>query len=147
MAALTGYLAAYDGEFLNGLKLAVKVINGKGGADGHPLNLHILDGASNATTGATVTNQLLNQYNVSIMLNGASSATSVAIHPMVADAKVPIIILSQLPPDAKWAFLSTTAFSRVTRARAAIHHQIPEGEEDRHPLQPDAGGSGRDQEH
>ena len=114
VAALTGYLAGYDGEFLNGLKLAVKVINDEGGADGHQLDLHILDGASSATTGATATNQLLNQYNVGVMLNGASSAISVAIQPLVADAKVPMIILSQLPPDPKWAFLSTTAFSRVT---------------------------------
>ena len=113
VAALTGYLAAYDANFLNGLKLAVSVINKNGGADGHPINLHILDGASNATTGATATNQLLNQYNVVGMLNGASSATSVAIHPLLAEAKVPMITLSQLPPDHDWAFLSTTAFSRV----------------------------------
>ena len=56
VAALTGYLAGYDGEFLNGLKLAVKVANANGGADGHPLSLHIADGASNATNGVTVTN-------------------------------------------------------------------------------------------
>ena len=113
VAALTGYLAGYDANFLNGLKLAVDVINKAGGADGHPINLHILDGASSATTGTTATNQLLNQYSVTAMLNGASSATSVAIQPLLSEAKVPMIILSQLPPDAKWAFLSTTAFSRV----------------------------------
>jgi branched-chain amino acid transport system substrate-binding protein len=115
VAALTGYLASYDANFLNGLKLAVKLINQNSGVDGHPLNLHILDGASSATTGATVANQLLNQYNVAVMLNGASSATTVAILPMCTDAKVPIITLSQLPPNAKWGFLSTTAFSRVTQ--------------------------------
>src|SRR6185437_2598444 len=53
VAALTGYLATYDGNFLNGLKLAVKTVNEAGGAGGHQLNLHILDGASNATTGVT----------------------------------------------------------------------------------------------
>lgn len=113
VAALTGYLAAYDANFLNGLKLGVSVVNAGGGADGHPINLHILDGASNATTGATATNQLLNQYGVAAMLNGASSATTLAIHPLLADAKVPVVTLSQLPPDHNWAFLSTTAFSRV----------------------------------
>ncbi len=113
VGALTGYLAGYDANFLNGLKLAVAVINKAGGADGHTINLHILDGASSATTGTTATNQLLNQYSVTAMLNGASSATSVAIQPLLSEAKVPMIILSQLPPDAKWAFLSTTAFSRV----------------------------------
>ncbi|MFI5012308.1 MAG: ABC transporter substrate-binding protein [Hyphomicrobiales bacterium] len=113
VAALSGYLANYDGEFLNGLKLAVKLVNEAGGADGHMIDLHILDNASNATTGVTVTNQLINQYNVSVMLNGASSATSLAIHPIAAEAKVPFVTLSQLPPEHKWGFLSTTAFSRV----------------------------------
>jgi branched-chain amino acid transport system substrate-binding protein len=113
VAALTGYLAGYDAHFIGGLKLAVSRINAAGGADGHRINLRILDGASNATTGATATNQLLNQYGVAATLNGASSATSMAIQPLLAEAKVPMIILSQLPPDPKWAFLSTTAFSRV----------------------------------
>jgi len=113
VAALTGYLAGYDAHFISGLKLAVSRINATGGADGHAINLRVLDGASSATTGTTATNQLLNQYNVVAMLNGASSATSAAIQPLLAEAKVPMIILSQLPPDPKWAFLSTTAFSRV----------------------------------
>jgi branched-chain amino acid transport system substrate-binding protein len=113
VAALTGYLAGYDANFINGLKLAVSKINASGGADGHPISLRLVDGASSATTGTTATNQLLNQYGVVAMLNGASSATSMAIQPLLADSKVPMIILSQLPPEPKWAFLSTTAFSRV----------------------------------
>jgi branched-chain amino acid transport system substrate-binding protein len=113
VAALTGYLAGYDAHFINGLKLAVSKINAAGGANGHHINLRVLDGASNATTGTTATNQLLNQYGVVATLNGASSATSAAIQPLLAEARVPMIILSQLPPDPKWAFLSSTAFSRV----------------------------------
>jgi branched-chain amino acid transport system substrate-binding protein len=113
VAALTGYLAGYDANFINGLKLAVSKINASGGADGHPINLRLVDGASSATTGTTATNQLLNQYGVIAMLNGASSATSMAIQPLLSDSKVPMIILSQLPPEPKWAFLSTTAFARV----------------------------------
>jgi branched-chain amino acid transport system substrate-binding protein len=113
VAALTGYLAGYDAHFISGLKLAVSRINAAGGANGHRINLRVLDGASNATTGATATNQLLNQYGVMAALNGSSSATSMAIQPLLAEAKVPMIILSQLPPDPKWAFLSSTAFSRV----------------------------------
>jgi len=114
IAALTGYLATYDGNFLNGLKLGVKTVNDAGGAGGHKLNLHILDGASNATTGVTGVNQLLNQYGVAVLLNGASSATTAAINPIVADAEVPLITLSQLPPERKWAFESTTDFAAVT---------------------------------
>lgn len=103
-AALTGFLANYDGQFIDGVKLAVKQANDAGGIDGHMLNLHILDDASNATTGVTVTNQLLNQYNVSVMLNGLSSAQTAAIEPIVARAKVPMIVISVLPPDPIWTF-------------------------------------------
>ena len=113
IAALSGYLASYDGNFLDGLKLAVKLINSEKAVGARTLDLHIMDGASNATTGVTATNQLLNQFGVAILLNGASSATSVGIYPIVADASVPFITLSQLPPNHKWAFLSTTDFSRV----------------------------------
>ena len=71
--ALTGYLASFDGQLVEGVKLASKRLNAAGGVDGHPLNFHFLDNASNATTGVTVTNQLLNQYSVSVLINGASA--------------------------------------------------------------------------
>ena len=77
-AALTGYLANFDGQFIDGAKLAAKRANASGGVDGHRLDLHVLDDASNATTGVTVTNQLLNQFGVSVMLNGLSSAQNTA---------------------------------------------------------------------
>src|SRR5277367_3587660 len=63
--ALTGFLAANDGPFVDGVKLAAKVLNDAGGIDGHEVRLHVLDDASNATTGVTATNQLLNGFNVS----------------------------------------------------------------------------------
>jgi branched-chain amino acid transport system substrate-binding protein len=103
-AGLTGYLAAFDGQFVTGAKLGATHVNDAGGADGHTLELHVLDDASNATTGVTDTNQLLNQYNVSVMLNGLSSAQNAAIEPILARAKVPQIVISVLPPDPVWAF-------------------------------------------
>jgi branched-chain amino acid transport system substrate-binding protein len=102
--ALTGYLASYDGQFLDGVKLGVEHLNVSGGIAGHKINLHILDDASNATTGVTVTNQLLNQFNVSVMLNGLSSAQNAAIEPILERAQVPQIVFSVLPPNPKWAF-------------------------------------------
>jgi branched-chain amino acid transport system substrate-binding protein len=111
--ALTGYLASFDGQLVEGVKLASKRLNDAGGVDGHKLNFHILDNASNATTGVTVTNQLLNQYNVAVLINGASSAQSVAIHPIVARNKVPFITTSQLPPEPVWAFLAGPAYQEV----------------------------------
>ena len=104
-AALTGYLASYDGQFIDGVKLGVDHANAAGGIDGHKIELHILDDASNATTGVTVTNQALNQFNVSVMLNGLSSAQNAAIEPILERAQVPQIVFSVLPPNPKWAFL------------------------------------------
>jgi branched-chain amino acid transport system substrate-binding protein len=104
-AALTGYLASYDGQFIDGVKLGAEHANAAGGIDGHKINLHILDDASNATAGVTATNQLLNQFNVSVMLNGLSSAQNAAIEPILERAQVPQIIFSVLPPAPKWAFL------------------------------------------
>jgi branched-chain amino acid transport system substrate-binding protein len=103
--ALTGYLASYDGQFIDGVKLGVEQVNAKGGIDGHKINLHVLDDASNATTGVTVTNQLLNQFGVSVMLNGLNSAQNAAIEPILQRAQVPQLVFSILPPDPQWAFL------------------------------------------
>jgi len=102
--ALTGYLASFDGQLVDGVKLRADSVNAAGGIDGHKLDIHILDDASNATTGVTVTNQLLNQFNVSVMINGLSSAQNAAIEPILERAKVPQLDGSVLPPNPKWAF-------------------------------------------
>src|SRR5262249_30977175 len=88
-------------------------VNKAGGVNGKKLNIRVLDNASNATTGVTVTNQLINQFGVTVMINGASSAQSLAIHPIVAEAKVPFLTLSQLPPERTWGFTAITAFPKV----------------------------------
>ena len=102
--ALTGYLATFDTQALDGVKLMTNRLNESGGADGHKINLHILDDASNATTGVSVTNQLLNQFNIDLMINGLSSAQNAAIEPILVRAKVPQLDFSVLPPNPKWAF-------------------------------------------
>lgn len=103
--ALTGFLAANDGPFVDGLQLAAKRINAAGGMDGHEVRLHVVDDASNATTGVTAVNQLLNQYNVSVVIGGLSSAQAAAIEPILARAQVPQFVYSELPPDPQWAFI------------------------------------------
>lgn len=112
--ALTGFLANFDGQFITGVKLATQVINKAGGADGHQLDLHILDDASNATAGMTAANQLLNQFNVAAMINGLSSAQNAAIEPVLARAKVPMIVFSVLPPDPAWAFQANVPSERAS---------------------------------
>jgi branched-chain amino acid transport system substrate-binding protein len=122
--ALTGYLASYDGQIIDGVKLATEHANATGGIDGHKINLHILDDGSNATTGVTVTNQLLNQFNVSVMMNGLSSAQNQAIEPVLERAKVPQIVFSVLPQNPKWAFGVNLMNERADALQIDYAHQI-----------------------
>ncbi len=110
--SLTGFLASNDAAFIDGVKLAVKVANEAGGIDGHEVHLHILDNASNATTGVTAINQLLNQFNVSVLINGLSSAQNGAAEPIVERAKVPMLVYSDLPPNPTWAFFANTPHNK-----------------------------------
>ncbi len=100
--SLTGYLATSDVNFVNGVKLGVQRVNARGGIDGHPVNLHIVDNASNVSNGVTVTNQLLNQ-GVTVMINGLLSGQNAAIEPILARNKVPQIDYSDSPPT--WAYM------------------------------------------
>lgn len=120
IVALTGYLTEIDGPYVDGVKLAVGKINAAGGMDGHEVQLHIVDGASTPTTGVTMTNQLLNQYRLSAMINGASSATNQALVPIIATRKVPVISQGQLPEDPSWIFLATAYYQKDLELQLAF---------------------------
>ncbi|HEU5348294.1 MAG TPA: ABC transporter substrate-binding protein [Ktedonobacterales bacterium] len=118
---LTGYLASNDTPLVQGAKLAAKKINDNGGIDGHPLELHVQDMASNAAKGVTVTNQLLNQDQVSVMINGFTSAATAAEQPINAAHKVPMIVASVLPKDTTWVFstIPPSQYAAQSQASAA----------------------------
>ena len=101
-AGITGYLASSDGPLADGAKFAVDRVNKSGGADGHPIELHVLDVASTASTGVTVVNQLMNQYRTSVILTGALSAGTAAYTPIVGPRQVPLVTDTVLPNDPKW---------------------------------------------
>ena len=112
VVALTGYLTAIDGPYVDGAKLAASIINKSGGVDGHRIDLHIADGQSSTTAGVTAANQLINQDNVSAMVNGASSATNQAIVPVISAHDIPTITQGQLPPTFHWLYLATAAYQK-----------------------------------
>jgi len=102
--SLTGYLALFDTGAVDGAKLAAQAINAKGGIDGHPIALHVLDNTSNAATGVTVVNDLINRYDVDAIASGALSAQTVAIEPIVARNRVPVLTMSVIPSGMQWTF-------------------------------------------
>lgn len=125
--ALTGYLAANDTPLVAGARLAVQQINNQGGIDGHPLTLDIQDMASNAAQGVSVTNQLLNQDQDQVMINGFTSAATAAEAPINAAHNVPMIVASVLPQkDVNWVFSTIppskyAAQSQVSAAQQLFH--------------------------
>jgi branched-chain amino acid transport system substrate-binding protein len=102
--ALTGYLAAFDSHAVEGARLAATLLNANGGAGGHPIELKVLDNSSNATTGVTITNELIYKNDVAALASGALSAQTVAIEPILARNKIPVVTMSIIPAEMQWTF-------------------------------------------
>jgi branched-chain amino acid transport system substrate-binding protein len=122
--SLTGYLASTDGNIAAGAKLAVDEINRHGGIDGTPVQLTVQDIASSAATAVTVTNQLLAQAHVDVLIGGASSASTFALAPLLAAHKVPFIGCTVLPPDATWVFSSLPPVSYIAALEVAYAKKL-----------------------
>ena len=138
--ALTGYLANYDGQFIDGVKLGAERANAAGGIDGHKIDLHILDDASNATTGVTATNQLLNQYqcqrHVEWAVVGAEQRRSSRSS---ARAKVPqIVVLGSADRSEMGVPRQPAEREAPTRSKLDFANQSLHAQEDRARLFPDA---------
>lgn len=116
MVGQTGYLAAVDVPFSQGVKLAADDINKHGGVDGHKVQLTVLDMKSNAAEAVTVANQLLNQNQVGVILGGSTSAATAAAAPIAGRRSVPILAASVLPDDPTWTY---STLQPVTKSNAA----------------------------
>lgn len=98
----TGYLAAVDTPFGEGVELAVEELNQSGGLLGHEIELTKVDMASNAAQATTLTNKLINQDRVGVLVVGYTSAATAAIAPIAGTRKVPIVAASVPPEDPTW---------------------------------------------
>jgi branched-chain amino acid transport system substrate-binding protein len=91
------------------IQMAVDEINKAGGVNGHPLQATILDDESNPTTAVNNTRKLLDQHVVAI-IGSSLTQTSLAMIPLVTQAKVPTISLAssaqviQPVADRQWIF-------------------------------------------
>jgi branched-chain amino acid transport system substrate-binding protein len=98
----TGYLAAVDTPFGQGVELAVDELNQSGGLLGQKIKITKVDMASNAAQATTLTNKLINQDKVGVLVAGYTSAATAAIAPIAAGRKVPIVAASVPPEDPTW---------------------------------------------
>jgi branched-chain amino acid transport system substrate-binding protein len=111
----TGYLAAVDTPFGNGVQLAADYLNKNGGMGGKKVEVVTLDMQSNAAKAVPVTNQLINQQKVGVIIGGSTSAATAADAPIIEPRKVPMIAASVLPAGSKWTFSTLQPVSKTNQ--------------------------------
>jgi branched-chain amino acid transport system substrate-binding protein len=101
---VTGYLAEFDSNLEKGARLAVKDLNSKGGVLGRPVELSVEDMKSDPQQGVQATQRLITDDAIGLV-NGFSSATTVAEAPIAERNQTPMIVASVLPdPKTEWVF-------------------------------------------
>lgn len=106
-AGLTGYAAAVDRAWSDGLQVAAEYLNAKGGIMGRQIQVIVEDNKSEPQEAVTVYRKMISSDKVDIFLSGCVSAGNFAAAPFVVRAQIPMVLCSILPPQAdqvKWAF-------------------------------------------
>lgn len=104
---LTGYIAAIDRPWRDGVQLAVDTLNAKGGVSGRKLELVVEDNRSEPQEAVTVYRKMIQSDKVQAFASGCLSAGTFAAAPFVARAQLPMLLCSILPAneaEIKWAF-------------------------------------------
>lgn len=88
---LTGGVANYGTQALNGLKLAVKQVNDAGGINGKKITLAIADNKSEASEATNAATKLISNDKVKVLVGPAVTANVLAISQVATDNKIPVI--------------------------------------------------------
>jgi branched-chain amino acid transport system substrate-binding protein len=124
-AAMTGPAAATYAPVIDAMKAYVDHVNGKGGINGHPVQLVVLDDSAEPSRAAANAKRLLSEDKVVLLMNSSLSSTYA---PMVAEAKranVPLYFAGSVcpkdtyPPADPLQFCST-AFGANLDSQAAL---------------------------
>jgi branched-chain amino acid transport system substrate-binding protein len=106
-AGLTGYAAAVDRAWRDGLEVAAEYVNGKGGIMGRKVQVIAEDNRSEPQEAVTVYRKMISSDKVDIFLSGCVSAGNFAAAQFVVRAQIPMVLCSILPPQpeqVKWAY-------------------------------------------
>lgn len=104
---LTGYGSLTDGNWRDGLELAIAAVNAKGGVLGRKLKLVYEDNKSTPQEAVVVYRKMMSEDKVVAFDSGCISAGNFAAASFVTKAKLPMFlcsILPRLPDEQKWAF-------------------------------------------
>jgi branched-chain amino acid transport system substrate-binding protein len=106
-AGLTGYAAAVDRAWRDGLEVAAEHVNSKGGIMGRKVQVIVEDNKSEPQEAVTVYRKMISSDKVDIFLSGCVSAGNFAAASFVVRAQIPMVLCSILPPQpeqVKWAY-------------------------------------------
>jgi branched-chain amino acid transport system substrate-binding protein len=112
----TGYLAASDGHLVQGAKLAVKLLNDKGGVLGRKVELVTKDTQCVASNEIQLAHSLISQSHVNAIIGGYQSAAITGLVPVVQGAKIPLIGAGTLPLESPWGITTFPSNSYVPQA-------------------------------
>jgi branched-chain amino acid transport system substrate-binding protein len=108
--AITGKASWLGEPQRNTVEMIAQEINDAGGINGRPLKLYIEDTAGENTRGVNAVKKLIQKHNVIAIIGPSTSGVSMAVIPVVQEAKIPMISCaaaeSMLKPieERKWIF-------------------------------------------
>ena len=106
-AGLTGYAAAVDRAWRDGLEVAAEHVNSQGGIMGRKVQVIAEDNKSEPQEAVTVYRKMISSDKVDIFISGCVSAGNFAAAQFVVRAQIPMVLCSILPPQpeqVKWAY-------------------------------------------
>src|SRR5690606_17455951 len=80
-------------------ELAAKEINAAGGIDGRMIEIHSADSACTPVEGVSATQRLINQDDVKFIIGDICSSVTLAMQPIVEEAKVLLLNAASSNPD------------------------------------------------
>ena len=95
---MTGSNATYGTSMVNGMKLAVKEINDKGGVNGKKINLVVADDKSEHAEAANEMSKLINQDKTPVVMGIFTSSNAIAAANVSEAAKVPFLAIGATNP-------------------------------------------------
>lgn len=115
IVSATGPLALLGQAERDGIRLAEKVVNERGGIDGRPLRIIVEDDNSNPDTAVAKANALIGTSGLKAILGGSALAQSLAIGAVTDRIKFPQIAMTGLGPESE-------------RSRRCVFHIAPSQE-------------------
>jgi branched-chain amino acid transport system substrate-binding protein len=124
IVAATGPAATVGLPERNGILLAEKVINERGGVKGRPLKLIVKDDTSNADTAISLANELIFGEKITALVGSTATASTVAIGGITQKVKLPQIAFSGFGPAIERERTCTLhlAASQEQNARAMLEY-------------------------